>query len=304
MKKNIFRLNHIVIIAFFFTALFLFSNNKNISVVSAQQTGYCVQQVENGNRTVNVYKPSLSKEECDLFKYTWTSYSGVDIICYQIVTTDYHGSTVYVLTDCSDTKTYLKSDVKIEPLTIYESTYNKGICANDNFTCYVGSGYNYDTSRSYMIEKGPNTNYLSCYNQNGEMISCNTNDCKNGGCYDRNADKIGSDRINYAKDCYDYLGNLVDCLIGPKSQNKDLLSFVFGSTFKAIIWSLLGGILLLRGSYLGVEIVKHADEPDVRKEKIGHLKHLLIGIAAIAILFIAGEQLYNFFNKTVDSTYK
>ncbi len=155
-----------------------------------------------------------------------------------------------------------------------------------------------------MIEKDPNTNYLSCYNQNGEIISCNTNDCKYGDCYDRNADKIGIDRVDYAKDCYDYLGNLVDCLIGPKSENKDLLSFVFGSTFKAIIWSLLGGILLLRGSYLGVEIVKHADEPDVRKQKIGHLKHLLIGIAAIAILFLVGEQLYKFFDKTVDSTYK
>ena len=310
MKKNIFRLNHIVIIAFFFTALFLFSNNKNISVVSAQQTGYCVQQVENGNNKVNVYKPSLSKEECELFKYTWTTnYSGVDTICYQIVTTTYEKvsgkyTTVYALVDCSEVKTYLKSDVKIEPLTINESTYNKGICANDNFTCYEGSSYNYNTSRSYMIEKDPNTNYLSCYNQNGEMISCNTNDCQNGGCYDRNADKIGSDRIYYAKDCYDYLGNLVDCLIGPKSENKDLLSFVFGSTFKAIIWSLLGGILLLRGSYLGVEIVKHADEPDVRKQKIGHLKHLLIGIAAIAILFLVGEQLYKFFDKTVDSTYK
>ncbi|HHU59903.1 TPA: hypothetical protein GXZ34_03165, partial [bacterium] len=153
MKKNIFRLNHIVIIAFFFTALFLFSNNKNISVVSAQQTGYCVQQVENGNNKVNVYKPSLSKEECELFKYTWTTnYSGVDTICYQIVTTTYEKvsgkyTTVYALVDCSEVKTYLKSDVKIDK----KSTYKKGVCANDNFTCYEDSGYN-NTPRSYMIE--------------------------------------------------------------------------------------------------------------------------------------------------------
>ena len=49
-----------------------------------------------------------------------------------------------------------------------------------------------------------------------------------------------------------------------------------------IIWIVLGLFLVVKGSILGVQIVKSADEPQVRQEKIGSLKWLIIGVAISA----------------------
>ncbi len=46
-----------------------------------------------------------------------------------------------------------------------------------------------------------------------------------------------------------------------------------------IIWVVLGMFFLVKGTLLGVQIVKSADEPQVRQEKIGSLKWLVIGVA-------------------------
>ena len=46
-----------------------------------------------------------------------------------------------------------------------------------------------------------------------------------------------------------------------------------------IIWGVLGLFLVVKGALLGVQIVKAADEPQVRQEKIGSLKWLVIGCA-------------------------
>ena len=56
-----------------------------------------------------------------------------------------------------------------------------------------------------------------------------------------------------------------------------------------IIYAVLGLFLVVKGALLGVQIVKAADEPQVRQEKIGSLKWLVIGIAiAFAVTYAAG----------------
>lgn len=46
-----------------------------------------------------------------------------------------------------------------------------------------------------------------------------------------------------------------------------------------IIYIVLGLFLVIKGAILGFQIVKAADEPQVRQEKIGSLKWLVIGVA-------------------------
>ena len=45
------------------------------------------------------------------------------------------------------------------------------------------------------------------------------------------------------------------------------------------IYVVLGAVLVIKGALLGVQIVKAADEPQVRQEKINSLKWLVIGVA-------------------------
>ena len=46
-----------------------------------------------------------------------------------------------------------------------------------------------------------------------------------------------------------------------------------------VIYVVLALFLMVKGAILGMQIVKAADEPQVRQEKIGSLKWLVIGIA-------------------------
>lgn len=50
-------------------------------------------------------------------------------------------------------------------------------------------------------------------------------------------------------------------------------------TILLAIYVLLGLFLIIKGALLGMQIVKAADEPQVRQEKIGSLKWLVIGVA-------------------------
>ena len=50
-------------------------------------------------------------------------------------------------------------------------------------------------------------------------------------------------------------------------------------TILVIIYIVLGLFLVVKGAILGMQIVKAADEPQVRQEKIGSLKWLVIGVA-------------------------
>ena len=55
-----------------------------------------------------------------------------------------------------------------------------------------------------------------------------------------------------------------------------------------IIYIVLGLFLIVKGALLGMQIVKAADEPQVRQEKIGSLKWLVIGVLiAYAVTFAA-----------------
>lgn len=63
---------------------------------------------------------------------------------------------------------------------------------------------------------------------------------------------------------------------------NEMMSKIVGivnDTVLPIIYIALGLFLVVKGSILGVQIVKSADEPQVRQEKIGSLKWLVIGVA-------------------------
>ena len=51
------------------------------------------------------------------------------------------------------------------------------------------------------------------------------------------------------------------------------------NTIMIVIYIVLGLFLIIKGALLGFQIIKAADEPQVRQEKIGSLKWLVIGVA-------------------------
>ena len=62
-----------------------------------------------------------------------------------------------------------------------------------------------------------------------------------------------------------------------------------------IIWAVLGLFLIIKGSILGFQIVKAADEPQVRQEKIHSLKWLVIGVAIAALSGVVVRVVIGFF---------
>lgn len=65
---------------------------------------------------------------------------------------------------------------------------------------------------------------------------------------------------------------------GLKKMMEKVYDIVHG-TVMPIIWAVLGLFFVVKGALLGVQIVKSADEPQVRQEKVGSLKWLVIGVA-------------------------
>lgn len=59
----------------------------------------------------------------------------------------------------------------------------------------------------------------------------------------------------------------------------DKVTDIVNTIVLPVIWGALGLFLIVKGSLLGFQIVKAADEPQVRQEKIGALKWLVIGVA-------------------------
>ena len=77
------------------------------------------------------------------------------------------------------------------------------------------------------------------------------------------------------------IGDLVDtsglsdsALIGAMEKLGSIVS-----TIMIVIYIVLGLFLVIKGALLGFQIIKAADEPQVRQEKIGSLKWLVIGVA-------------------------
>ena len=74
-------------------------------------------------------------------------------------------------------------------------------------------------------------------------------------------------------------GTDVDIKDSGISTLMDKVSDIVMGTVLPIIWAVLGLFLVIKGALLGVQIVNSADEPQVRQEKIGSLKWLVIGVA-------------------------
>ena len=101
------------------------------------------------------------------------------------------------------------------------------------------------------------------------------------------------------------MGFLVNMLNGGLDVNASLsneelnsaMSLVtdIGQTILTIIYIVLGLFLVIKGALLGMQIVKAADEPQVRQEKIGSLKWLVIGIAIAYGVSFAAQILLNYF---------
>ena len=78
-----------------------------------------------------------------------------------------------------------------------------------------------------------------------------------------------------------FLAESVDVFTGSFS-NSDLTTLMdtvrrIGNLLTNVILVVLAVVLIVKGALLGVQIVKAADEPQVRQEKIGSLKWLVIG---------------------------
>lgn len=63
------------------------------------------------------------------------------------------------------------------------------------------------------------------------------------------------------------------------SELMDVIQNVVMAIVMPVIYGILGLFLVIKGALLGFQIVKAADEPQVRQEKIGSLKWLIIGVA-------------------------
>lgn len=79
------------------------------------------------------------------------------------------------------------------------------------------------------------------------------------------------------------LVNFLVSIGGSSLENTDLASLMgtvqnIGQTILYCIYIILGVFLIVKGGLLGMQIVKAADEPQVRQEKIGSLKWLVIGV--------------------------
>lgn len=73
---------------------------------------------------------------------------------------------------------------------------------------------------------------------------------------------------------------------------------IVNGTVMPILWAVLGLFLVIKGTITGVQIVKSADEPQVRQEKIGSLKWLVIGVAIAYGATFAVSVVLSFFENT------
>lgn len=104
------------------------------------------------------------------------------------------------------------------------------------------------------------------------------------------------------------IANLLDDAFekGNQIEDEDMrnlmnkISDIVDDYVLPIIWSLLGLLLIIKGTMLGVQIVKSADEPQVRQEKIHSMKWLVIGVAIAASASAVVKVLLNFFERAFE----
>ena len=93
------------------------------------------------------------------------------------------------------------------------------------------------------------------------------------------------------------LGGAIDNAAGSLSGDfADLLDKVkkIVDVVTTVIYIALAAFLVVKGALLGMAIVKAADEPQVRQEKIGSLKWLVIGVAIAYAVTFAADILTNY----------
>ena len=95
----------------------------------------------------------------------------------------------------------------------------------------------------------------------------------------------------------DLAGSLTD------SNAKEAMAMVKSvvKTITTIIYIVLGLFLVVKGALIGMQIVKAADEPQVRQEKISSLKWLVIGVAVAYAVTIAADLLTDYFADTFNT---
>ena len=87
---------------------------------------------------------------------------------------------------------------------------------------------------------------------------------------------------------------LINFLVEVATDNEGInnawatIEKIVDDTVIPLIYAAIGLFLVVKGAILGMQIVKAADEPQVRQEKIGSLKWLVIGVAiAFGVVFLA-----------------
>ena len=149
------------------------------------------------------------------------------------------------------------------------------------------------TTRSYTVNTGiiiSSDNrensyvvFVRAYFCSRRVIDETTGEYKNGGClYWHNPDEFDGEspfsRIELKlSDVQDK--NITDIEDEELSELMQVIKDVVMGIVMPIIYVVLGLFLVVKGSLLGIQIVKSADEPQIRKEKIGSLKWLVIGVA-------------------------
>jgi hypothetical protein len=63
------------------------------------------------------------------------------------------------------------------------------------------------------------------------------------------------------------------------SKLMDKATEIINTVVLPIIYGVTGLVLVIKGAILGIQIVKGADDPSIRREKVGALKWLIIGVA-------------------------
>jgi hypothetical protein len=95
--------------------------------------------------------------------------------------------------------------------------------------------------------------------------------------------------------------DIMDPFAGNEQALCDLWTSVVGIV-TAIIWILVGVlavILIVKGVTTALAVVKAADEPQVRQEKLGAFKYLAIGMGVALVIAVLAGTLLSVFGDTM-----
>ena len=122
----------------------------------------------------------------------------------------------------------------------------------------------------------------------GSFNTCSYSDSPVGQTFGVNGQAINLESLtNNSTVMGDSLDSINDDNV--RSAVAKISEIVYG-TVMPVIWICLGLFTVIKGSLLGVQIVKAADEPQIRQEKLGSLKWLVIGML-VAFAVSGGIQL-------------